>query len=178
MEQGLVVVLVAACALLLVVLLGVLVGVLAGSRRTQARLEASQADLEALREQVEALGARAPEPASTSHESRHRAPEEYLITTLPSGATGRHVAQRDEAEAPVRQLTAGEFASVALGESLVKVFSFGYGVRRALSAENRNRIRFEVRREVKRARKQRRRDVKEAKRHLRSTQRDITEDAA
>ena len=33
--------------------------------------------------------------------------------------------------------------------------SLGYGVRRALSAPARNRIRFEMRREVKRARKER-----------------------
>jgi len=57
--------------------------------------------------------------------------------------------------------------------------SLAYGVRRAMSAENRNRIRFEMQREVKRARRQRRRDLKEAKRHLRSEQRTgLTEDAA
>jgi hypothetical protein len=53
---------------------------------------------------------------------------------------------------------------VALGESLVKIASFGYGVRRALSAENRNRIAFEMRREVKRSRRKRRLDVKQARR--------------
>ena len=36
----------------------------------------------------------------------------------------------------------------------------------ALSAENRNRIRFEMRREVSRSRRQRRQDIKEARRHL------------
>ncbi len=75
-------------------------------------------------------------------------------------------------------LTAGRFASVAVGESLVRVLSLGYGVRRALSAENRNRIRFEMRREVKRARRQRRRDLKEAKRHLRHVTTESQEDAA
>ena len=40
------------------------------------------------------------------------------------------------------------------------------GLRRALSAESRNRIRFEFRREVKRSRKQRRADLKAALRHL------------
>jgi hypothetical protein len=58
------------------------------------------------------------------------------------------------------------------------VLSFGYGVRRALSAENRNRIRFEMRREVKASRRRRRRDLKEAKRHLRHVTTDRTEDAA
>jgi hypothetical protein len=63
------------------------------------------------------------------------------------------------------------FVSVAAGESLVRVVSLAYGVRRALSPESRNRIRFEMRREVKRARKQRRRDVRAAQRHLRTAQR-------
>ena len=67
---------------------------------------------------------------------------------------------------------------MALGESLVTIASFGYGVRRALSAENRNRIGFEMRREVRRARKQRRRDLREAKRHLRAQTIDDAEDAA
>ena len=58
------------------------------------------------------------------------------------------------------------------------MLSLGYGVRRALSAENRNRIRFEMRREVKRARRQRRRDLKEAKRHLRHVTTESQEDAA
>ena len=85
----------------------------------------------------------------------------------------------DDALPMVQPLTAGQFATVAVGESLVRVLSLGYGVRRALSAENRNRIAFEVRREVKRSRKQRRREVKEARRHLRAAQRDdLTEDAA
>ena len=76
-------------------------------------------------------------------------------------------------------VSAGQFASAALGESLVRVVSLGHGVRRALSAENRNRIRFEVRREVKRSRRQRRRDLKEAKRHLRADLRpERDEDAA
>jgi hypothetical protein len=48
-----------------------------------------------------------------------------------------------------------------------------------MTPENRNRIRFEMQREVKRARRQRRRDLKEAKRHLRTGQRtELTEDAA
>lgn len=47
--------------------------------------------------------------------------------------------------------------SVTLGEPLLKAVAFGYGVRRALSPESRNRIAFEMRREVKRARKERRR---------------------
>ncbi len=46
-----------------------------------------------------------------------------------------------------------------------------HGVRAALAPETRNRIRFEVRREVKRARKQRRADTRQARRELASRQR-------
>jgi hypothetical protein len=53
--------------------------------------------------------------------------------------------------------------SVTLGEPLVKLAAFGYGLRRALSAESRNRITFEMHREVKRARKERRRAARRAR---------------
>ena len=50
-----------------------------------------------------------------------------------------------------------------LRESLVKAASLGYGVRRALAPETRNRIRFEMKREVKRSRRQRRAELKEVR---------------
>ena len=68
----------------------------------------------------------------------------------------------------VARPSAADFVGLAVGESLVRAVSLGHGVRRALSAENRHRIRFEVRREVRRSRRQRRIDVKQARRHLRS----------
>ncbi len=43
--------------------------------------------------------------------------------------------------------------SATVGEPLVKAVAFGHGLRRALSAEARNKIWFEMRREVRRARK-------------------------
>jgi hypothetical protein len=46
--------------------------------------------------------------------------------------------------------------SATLGEPLVKTAAFAHGVRRALSAESRNRIWFEVRREVRASRRRRR----------------------
>ena len=149
-------------------------------RRLAAQVEAAHADVEALRERVEELSRRladATTPAATGPEAR-----EFVITSLPDGSLrGTLAAAEDEPahDPATTPLSAGQFASVALGESLVRVLSLGYGVRRALSAENRNRIRFEMRREVKRSRRQRRRDLKEAKRHLRADQRaDLTEDAA
>jgi hypothetical protein len=52
--------------------------------------------------------------------------------------------------------------SAAVGEPLVKAVALGHGLRRALSPESRNRIRFEVRRETRRSRRQRRREMREA----------------
>jgi hypothetical protein len=56
--------------------------------------------------------------------------------------------------------------SATLGEPLVKAAAFGHGLRRALGAQSRNRIWFEVRREVRRARKQRRQDMRTAYRRM------------
>lgn len=61
--------------------------------------------------------------------------------------------------------------SATLGEPLVKAAALTHGVRRALSAETRNRIWFEMRREVRRSRKQRRRDMKDAYRREQAEQR-------
>ncbi len=61
--------------------------------------------------------------------------------------------------------------SATVGEPLVKVVAFGHGLRRALSAESRNRIWFEMRREVRRARKQRRREMKDAWRRMQAEDR-------
>jgi hypothetical protein len=76
----------------------------------------------------------------------------------------------DDVDPAATAVSRREFASVALSESAVRVVSVAAGVRRALSAENRNRIRFEIRREVRRSRKQRRLDLKEARRQLRAEQ--------
>ena len=167
---------VAALVLVGLVLVALVAGV--GRRRLRDELEASRRDVAALRDRLDALSRQVDRGTDQDRSAGERAGQEYVITTLPDGtAQGRVPVPREEPPAP--GLSAGAFASVALGESLVRMLSFGYGVRRALSAENRNRNRFEMQREVQRARRQRRRDLKEAKRHLRNGQRtDLTEDAA
>ncbi len=156
----------------------VLVVVLGTRRRLENALVSSRADVDALRERVEDLSRRVPAEPQQPEPGQANS-HEYLITTLPDGGRPRTAVAVPDPQPAGARLTAGEFASVALGESLVRVLSVGYGVRRALSAENRSRIRLEIRREVKRSRKQRRRDLKEAKRHLRAEQRvDLAEDAA
>ena len=61
--------------------------------------------------------------------------------------------------------------SATLGEPMVKVAAFSHGVRHALRAESRNRIWFEMRREVRAARKRRRRLVKDYLRETRARER-------
>jgi hypothetical protein len=159
MSPGLLTVLAAAAILVVAVLCALLVGAVRRRRRLEDSLAASREELVAVQRRLDALARQVAPPAP-----RVRTDEtEYVITTAGSPTTDEVAVSAP----PVQQLTARQFASVALGESLVTVFSFGYGVRRALSPENRNRIAFEMRREVRRARKQRRRELKEHRRRLR-----------
>ena len=180
MSSGQMTVLVAAVAtvvLVLVVLLVVLVQARRAGRRTEAALAASRAEIAALQVRLDDLTAPPTAPASAPPAPRHRVGEpEFVITTA-----GNSRADDVDVSAPP-PVDARQFASVALGESVVRLVSLGYGVRRALSAENRNRIAFEMRREVRRSRKDRRRELRDLRRRLREEpvqpDRDAEESAA
>jgi len=169
MSPGLVIgVAAAASALLLVVCTALVV-----SLRTTRRLRSRMDDLE----RRVALPSAPPEPASPPTRQRPREDDpEYVITTAGLPCVDRREEAQDGVLQQPPQVDARQFASLAVGESLVRIASLAYGVRRALSPENRNRIGFEVKREIRRSRRQRRRDLKEARRHLRAAQRE--EDAA
>lgn len=77
----------------------------------------------------------------------------------------------DAGERPDPNVADAVVLTATVGEPLVKVVAFGHGVRRALSAESRNKIWFEMRREVRRARKQRRREMKDAWRRMQAEDR-------
>ncbi|QYJ05209.1 hypothetical protein KUV85_05880 [Nocardioides panacisoli] len=100
----------------------------------------------------------ASEPA-TSVPAREEDPE-YLITEL----------GKPRPAAPM--LPGPAFADQVVRESMVRAASLVAGLRRALAPETRNRIRFEMKREVKRSRKQRRADVKQAVREWEARQRE------
>ena len=171
---------VAAVVLVLVVLLVVLVQARRAGRRTEAALAASRAEIAALQARLDTLTAPPSAPASQASTPRqHRDEPEFVITTA-----GRSRTDDVDVSAPP-PVDARQFASVALGESVVRLVSLGYGVRRALSAENRNRIAFEMRREVRRSRKDRRRELRDLRRKLReepgpesTADRDAEENAA
>lgn len=115
---------------------------LAESRRARANPEADRADYV-----ITALG---------GDNQAAGAPE----TGLSAGGPG---AEHAEAPVPVPDRLV---LSATLGRPLLKAAAFSHGLRRALSARSRNRIRFEMRQEVRAARKRRRRAVRD---HLRET---------
>ena len=148
---------VAALGLIAFAVVLALLAVLAGSVRARSDL---RRELDTLAQRVAALEA---EPR------RHAeaAPVvDYVITGLgheDEQAVGRTTLPAD-IDAPL-------FADLVLREGVVKAASYAHGLRRALAPETRNRIRFQMRQEVRRSRKQRRDDLKAAQRDLRARQR-------
>jgi hypothetical protein len=137
-----------------VLVLGVLLLTLRSRAASRRALEAARAETEQLRERLGALEERLERTSATLVEAR----EAFLITDA-----GR---PRPEPNVPDRVVL-----SATLGEPLVKVVALGHGLARALSSESRNRIWFEMRREVRRSRRQRRRETKQAWRQMRAEQR-------
>ncbi|MCZ4500776.1 MAG: hypothetical protein JWQ74_3331 [Marmoricola sp.] len=90
----------------------------------------------------------------------------YLITDA-GRRTGRLAgAVGDQVQVPDRLVL-----SATVGRPLVKAAAFGHGVRRALSPESRNRIWYQMKREVRSARKRRKALVRQYQRDLRADER-------
>ena len=138
-----------------VLLLAVVALTLAGRARSRRDLALAQAETSRLQARLDALEARLEATSAQLVESRDPA---YVITD--AGA------ERPEPTVPDRVVL-----SATVGEPLVRVMALGHGVVRALSPESRNRIWFEVRREVRRSRRQRRRADREVLRQARAEQR-------
>ena len=156
-------------ALLAVTGLVLAVAVVRLRSRIREELAAAHADAARLRLRLDALECRVETPGERP------ATPEYVITEVGSTAVGPGTGGRHAAAD--RRIEGSLFADLVLRETVVKGASFVHGVRRALAPETRNRIRFEMRQEVKRSRKQRRIDLKAARRHLADQQR-ADEDAA
>ena len=141
--------------------------VLARSRATTAReLRSVHAEVASLRAQVEDFERRATQPGPPTR-PRADADPEFVITRLVEGEAATATAT----DGAVERVDSALFADLVLRETVVKAASLTHGLRRALAPESRNRIRFEMGREVKRARKQRRAEVKAARRHRAPTPR-------
>jgi hypothetical protein len=92
------------------------------------------------------------------------APPEFVITRI-----GEVEAEPAPESAPT--VPAPVFADLLLKETVVQTASLFQGLRRALDPETRNRIRFHMRQEVKRSRKQRRAELREVRREWAARQR-------
>ena len=155
--------------------LGLAVALLRARSRTERAIAAARAEAQAesaaLRDQVAALERRLDRPRAAPEAS-------VVITDLGREQSAEHAAERAEDEqAPT--IGTALFADLVLRETVVKAASFAHGVRRAFEPETRNRIRFEMRREVKRARKQRKVDTREAVREWQQRQRaDLPEEGS
>lgn len=137
---------------------GVAFGLAVAGRRVRRSVGQAHAEVAELRARLDQMSDRLGTlsgPAAASDVPLGELATEYVITGLGAGATvpAQAVAVPDRA-----------VLSVTFGAPLVKVLAFWYGVRRALSPESRNRIAFEMRRELKRARKERRRGTRRARR--------------
>lgn len=156
---------VVACLVTLTLLVVVLAVALVRSRaRSTAAVEAARAEAAVLAAQVEAIARRLDQPSSDAVAVDDTA---HVVTML-----GRELA--DDADEPAPAVPGPLFADLVLREGVVQAASLAAGVRRALAPEVRHRIRWEMRREVKRARKQRRADLRQARRDVAARQRSAT----
>jgi hypothetical protein len=165
--------LLALCAVLAVLVIGLAAALRRSYQRTAQEFAALERRFEALERTRDAepseptgfeTGASAP---SSTNEGASES--EYVITRI--GSPDADDADAADDTEPVDPPDARLFADIVLKETVVKAASFAHGVRRGLSPEIRNRMWFEMRREVKRARKQRRADLKEAQRDWKARQR-------
>ena len=137
--------------------LAVLVGVLALRVR---RLDARVARLLASSDAKVLPNERSGSPVASLDENPP-APE-FVIT---------RVGEPEPEAEPAPTVPAPVFADLLLKESVVQTASLFQGLRRALSPETRNRIRFHMRQEVKRSRKQRRAELRAVRREWAARQR-------
>lgn len=174
--------LVAAAAFVLMVVVGALAWSARSSRQPAGRaLAQAQQDVEALAARVCELSA---EVDRVRREGREHegAGREYVITTLGSapgqpprdtgavalaGPSAGALLQR-RLVAAIRRSTADRPAEEVLVTLAVRTVAVGHGVRRALSAENRDRIAWEMRRAARASRRSRRREVRAARREARA----------
>ena len=146
-----------AAALLVLVLIGYLVTV----RRARRELAETRREAAELRSRIDGLTERMAEQLADPSQVAPD-PTEYVITAIGSEPDPELVPERIDGRL---------FADIVLREAVVRAAALAHGVRRALAPETRNRIRFEMRREVKRSRRQRRADLKTARRDWEARQR-------
>lgn len=167
----------AAAGVVLLVVLALGLMVRSAHRRAEAQMRMTQQAAQALSDQVAGLEARLDDAGSSQTDLAHLDRADYVITRFgdpadphhPDGPGDTDTSHRREVE--VRSLPRGVFADLLLRETAVRAAGVSAGLRRALAPETRNRIRFEMKQEVKRSRKQRKADLRVARREWETRQR-------
>lgn len=162
----------AAAGVVLFVILALGLMVRSAHRRVEAQLSLTQQAAQALADQVAGLEARLEQDPSPTADDR----ADYVITRFgdpadPDDAENSDALDQHRREVEVRSLPRGVFADLLLRETAVRAVGVSAGLRRALAPETRNRIRFEMKQEVKRSRKQRKADLRIARREWEARQR-------
>ncbi len=150
----------AVAAALALLALGLGFALLRSRSRTDRAVAEARAETATLRARLETLEQRL--PRSDAGPAGRTEPHEYVIT---------HLGEDDPVATEPARIESALFADLVLRETVVKTAALAHGVRRALAPETRNRIRFEMRREIRRARKQRRTDTRQARREWQARQR-------
>ena len=139
-----------------------------------AQIAAAHREADDLRLQLDIARARLEGHTGRRHES-HRETPEYVITEVGDAVLVEAHTRPVErpGEPPVEQVEVPDrvVLSATFGAPLVKAAAFTHGLRRALSAESRNRIRFQMRQEVRAARKRRKQAYKQYPRDVRAAER-------
>ncbi|QIX26899.1 hypothetical protein ncot_09990 [Nocardioides sp. JQ2195] len=165
----------AGLGLVVLVLVVLLVLVTVGLRRERAR---SRAELEATREEAAELRQRV--DALTHRIEVRTTPDEFVITDVGSRPDANDPDANDPGTNDPGASSAGDpertdgpqriegklFVDLVMRETVVKAASLTHGVRRALAPATRNRIRFAMKQEIKRSRKQRRIEFREVRREM------------
>lgn len=141
-----------------------------------SRLRREVRDLRGRLDRVEerpAVREAAPARAQEDHEATP-----YVITHLGSEQVDPHGVGVPAEEVQPGRIEGRLFADLVARETVVKAAGLAHGVRRVLDPEVRHRIRFEMRRELKRARRQRKADLKAALRDLQAREAADRGDAA
>jgi hypothetical protein len=132
---------------------------------------AARSEAEVLRERLDELERRLDRPDSQAGDGDAA---DFVITDV-----GTQAASASSPGPPAGTRIEGRlFADIVLRETVVKAAALAHGVRRATSPENRFRMRYEYSREVKRARKQRRLELRRLRRTAAAGRRQGREDAA
>ena len=145
------------------VLLALVVALLAVTLRLRGRLDSLESRLAEPPAPTTAAPGAVGTPEVPAAAVPVRAEPEFVIT---------RVGESEPAREPAPTVSAPVFADIVARETVVQAASLVHGLRRALAPETRHRIRFHVRQEVKRSRKQRKVELREVRREWAARQRE------